>query len=154
MLAGMVCLAAATAPALAAEKCESKDNRAIGAWKLNLQESIAPQGSPFRPYTLVVRRSDEVLDFVYKGIGHDGKPFDFAYNAQADGVVRELGSGLKGSMTRLPSGNYEARLWMPDGSFENKFCQLDASGNKDICLATLTAANGSVVFFKQVLDRQ
>jgi len=125
----------------------------IGTWKLNLKESIAPQGRQFEPYTIVLRRADDVLDFTYHGF-RDGKPFEFSYAAKADGVVHELEGGMRGAMIRLPSGNYEARLWLPDGSYENKFCQLAAGGKQQICLATVTQADGSVVFFKQVQDRQ
>lgn len=143
-----------TTPAVALAAPAGKAVSSVGTWKLNLAESIAPQGSPFHPYTVEVRRSDEVLDFTYHGETAKGEPFDFTYAGKADGVVRDLGGGLKGSMIRLPSGNYEARLWSPDGSYENKFCQLGADGNKNICLATVTAPNGNVVFFKQVSDRQ
>lgn len=126
---------------------------ALGTWKLNLKESIAPQGRGFNPYTVILRRADDVLDFTYHGF-REGKPFEFTYAAKADGIVRELEGGLKAAMIRLPSGNYEARLWLPDGSYEDKFCQLAAGGKQQICLATITQPDGSVVFFKQVQDKQ
>lgn len=138
--------------ACAASADEQTVRSSIGSWKLNLQESIAPQGRQFSPYTVVLRRADDVLDFTYHGF-HDGKPFEFTYAAKADGEVREVEGGIKAAMVRLPSGNYQARLWLPDGSYEEKFCQLAAGGKQQICLATVTQADGSVVFFKQVQDR-
>lgn len=151
---GAATVAMIAAPAIALAAPADKAPSSVGTWKLNLAESIAPQGSPFHPYTVVVKRADEVLDFTYSEERATGEPFEFAYSGKADGVVRDLGGGLKGAMVPLPSGNYEARLWSPNGTYVNKFCQLDAGGNKDICLATVTAPNGDVTFFKQVLDRQ
>jgi hypothetical protein len=136
-----------------ARPSEHAVRNSLGTWKLNLKESIAPQGRTFNPYTVVVRRADEVLDFTYYG-SHDGKAYEFHFTAKADGTVHELEGGIKAAMVRLPSGNYEARMWLPDGSFENKFCQMAAGGKQQICLATLTEPDGSVVFFKQVQDRQ
>lgn len=147
-------LALLATPAIVFAATDDQGSSAIGAWKLNLAESIAPQGSPFRPYTVVVKRADDVLDFAYTSVGENGQPFRFGYAGKADGVVRDLEGGLKGSMTRMPSGNYDAKLWASDGTYENKFCQLLAGGRKQVCMATVTAANGNVVFFKQVLDRQ
>ncbi|MBV6423997.1 MAG: hypothetical protein NAOJABEB_01807 [Steroidobacteraceae bacterium] len=147
LLVGMILLGSAVAD-------EPRDHSSsIGTWKLNLKESIAPQGRQFNPYTVVLRRADDMLDFSYYGV-REGKPFNFVYTAKADGVVRDLEHGIKAAMIRLPSGNYEARLWLPDGTYENKFCQLAAGGQQQICLATVTEPDGSVVFFKQVQDRQ
>lgn len=132
-------------------------NPLIGTWKLNLEQSIAPQGSRFDPFTVVTKRADTHLDFTYTATDRHGKPVTFSYNAIADGVERAIPSsvtGLKATNTRLPSGAYESGLRMPDGSYENKFCQVDASRIRMICMAAVTQADGSVVFFKQVLDKQ
>ncbi|MBV6423998.1 MAG: hypothetical protein NAOJABEB_01808 [Steroidobacteraceae bacterium] len=152
-LSTIVVLAAVAVSGAFAQDPGHSPARGVGTWKLNLEESIAPQGRHFNPYTVVVRRADEILDFTYHGF-HDGKPYEFTYSAKADGEVRDMGGGMRAAMVRLPSGNYEARLWLPDGSFENKFCQIVVGGNKQVCLATLTQPDGSVVFFKQVQDRQ
>jgi hypothetical protein len=130
----------------------------LGTWKLNLEESIAPQGVEFRPYVVEVTRADSVLEFAYTATTPDGKTHSFQSSSEADGVVRDLpGSGetagLKGAMIRLPNGSYEARLWAKDGSYENKFCQVLAGEEKQVCLATMTHADGHVTFFKQVLDK-
>lgn len=154
-MAAIIVLGTAMAPALAAgdSATDASTNSKLGTWKLNLKESIAPQGRAFNPYTVVVRRADEVLDFTYHGF-REGQPYEFHYTAKADGVVREVEGGMKAAMILLPSGNYEARLWLPDGSYENKFCQMTAGGKQQVCLATVTQPDGSVVFFKQVQDRQ
>jgi hypothetical protein len=146
-----ICLIAATSVVKAEEPSDKFS--AVGTWKLNLKESIAPQGKQFSPYTVVVRGTGDIVDYTYHGF-QDGKPYEFTYKAKADGVVRDMGGGLKAAMLRLPSGNIDARLWAPDGSYENKFCQLSADGMQVICLATVTYPDGSVVFFKQVQDRQ
>lgn len=151
IIASVLLVGTSTTPALADESGAHQSS--IGIWKLNLKESIAPQGRQFDPYTVELRRADEILDFTYHGF-REGKPFDFSFVAKADGVVHELEHGLKAAMIRLPSGNYEARLWLPDGSYENKFCQLSANAKQQICLATVTQPDGSVIFFKQVQDRQ
>ncbi|MCR9095118.1 MAG: hypothetical protein NXI30_12940 [bacterium] len=130
----------------------------LGKWRLNLEESIPPQGATFRPYVVEVLRADDVLEFEYTATGPDGRRHSFGSSSIADGVVRDLpGSGdtagLRGAMIRLPNGSYEARLWAPDGSYENKFCQVMKGFEKQVCLATVTHADGHVTFFKQVLDR-
>jgi hypothetical protein len=126
----------------------------VGTWKLNVRDSIAPQGITFREYTVVVRRDDEILDFTYTAPLPDGKTYSFGYKGKPDGSIQPMEGGGKEAMTRLPSGNIEARLWSADGTLETKYCQLDASRNRNVCLATVTAPNGNTVFFKQVMDRQ
>lgn len=152
VLVAVLFVGMASIPAAQAEQPIDK-NSSIGTWRLNLSESIAPQGRNFDPYTVVLKSKDGVLNFTYQST-RDGKPYEFAYDAEADGVARDVGGGMKAAMVRLPSGNIEARMWLPDGSFENKFCQLSADGMKNVCLATITQPDGSVVFFKQVMDRQ
>ena len=148
----------ASAGEAAGDTAESPSHPRLGAWKLNLEESIAPQGAQFRPYVVVVTRADSVLEFSYTATGPDGKKHTFGSSSQADGVVRDLpGSGetagLKGAMTQLPNGSYEAQLWAKDGTYENKFCQVLAGYQKQVCLATVTHPDGHVTFFKQVLDK-
>jgi hypothetical protein len=155
-LVGMVltCAGASTMANASDPSCDALCKKTVGTWHLNLKESIAPQGTSFDPYEVVVRKAGAYEDFSYTSTSPDGKQFKFSYNAPTDGVIRDLGSGVKGTMILLPDGSIEARLWLPDGSYENKFCQLDASLRKVICLATVTEADGYVVFFKQVLDKQ
>lgn len=142
-----------------AEESESPTSHPrLGKWRLNLEESIEPQGVTFRPYVVEVLRADDILEFEYTATGPDGREHTFGSSSVADGVVRELpGSGdtagLRGAMIRLPNGSYEARLWAADGSYENKFCQVLNGHEKQVCLATVTHADGHVTFFKQVLDR-
>jgi hypothetical protein len=143
---------------VAADEGPDASSPTLGTWRLNLEESIPPQGVTFDPFVVVVGRADSVIDFAYTATGPDGKEHTFGFASPADGVVRELpasGSkvGLRGAMIRLPSGSYESRLWTPSGRYENKFCQVVAGGLKQVCLATLTYPDGSVAFFKQVLDR-
>ena len=129
----------------------------IGTWKLNLKESVAQQGVAEHEYTLVVRRSDSQLVFDYKSTDEKGQPVSFTWDLPSDGVVRKLSgafAGARGTVVRLPAGTFEFRLWRPDGSYENKFCQVSANLKQTICLATVTAGDGSVSFFRQVLDKQ
>jgi len=144
--------------ALAGDDGREAKHPRIGTWRLNLEESIAPQGVAFKPYVVEVTRADTVLEFAYTATGPDGKEHTFGSSSEADGVVRDLpGSGdtagMKGAMIRLPNGSYEARLWAKDGTYENKFCQILAGEQQNVCLATVTHPDGHVTFFKQVLDR-
>ena len=129
-----------------------------GTWRLNLEESIAPQGRVFNPYVVTLTRRDELLTFAYTATGPNGEKHTFGYDSKADGVVRELpGSGdtagMKGAMILLPSGLIESRLWAKDGSYENKICIPLAGEQQMACLATITYPDGHTTFFKQVLDR-
>ncbi|EZP73955.1 hypothetical protein BV96_00043 [Sphingomonas paucimobilis] len=128
----------------------------IGTWKLNLEESIAPQGIQFRQYTVVIRSASPEVDWTYSNTDAQGRPYSFTFKGKADGVVRDLPGvpGLKGSMTLLPSGIVDAKLWSADGSYENKFCIMGVSLRKQTCMALIKSAGGEVVFFKQVIDKQ
>ena len=144
--------------AMAADDGPGASGPMLGTWRLNLEESIPPQGVEFEPFVVVVSRADSVIEFAFTATATDGSEHTFGFGGPADGVVRELpasGSraGMKGAMIHLPSGSYESRLWTKSGRYENKFCQVVAGGQRQVCLATLTYPDGSVTFFKQVLDR-
>lgn len=151
MLAATVALSSS-----AVAVAQSAKDPSIGTWKLNLEESIAPQGIKFRQYTVVIRSASPEVDWTYSNTDEQGRAFSFTYKGKADGVVRELPGvpGLKGSMTLLPSGIVDAKLWSADGSYENKFCIMGTTLRKQTCLATITSPGGEVVFFKQVIDKQ
>jgi hypothetical protein len=135
---------------------QDKRDPNIGTWKLNLEESIAPQGIKFRQYTVVIRSASPDVDWTYSNTDAEGRPYSFTFKGKADGVVRDLPGvpGLKGSMTLLPSGIVDAKLWSADGSFENKFCIMGVTLRKQTCMALIKSAGGEVVFFKQVIDKQ
>ena len=144
--------------AIAADDGPDVSGPMLGTWRLNLEESIPPQGVEFDPFVVVVSRADSVIEFAFTATAPDGSEHTFGFGGPADGVVRELpasGSraGMKGAMIRLPSGSYESRLWTRSGRYENKFCQVVAGGQRQVCLATLAYPDRSVTFFKQVLDR-
>ncbi len=142
-----------------ADETGSPDSHArSGTWRLNLEESIAPQGRAFNPYVVSMGQRGSELTFAYTATGPDEQKHEFGYDGKADGVVRELpGSGdtagMKGAMILLPSGLIESRLWAQDGSYENKFCIPLADEQQMACLATVTYPDGHTTFFKQVLDR-
>lgn len=138
-------------PALATGKEWSE----TGTWALNLEQSIPPQGRTFRPFTVVVRSSDDVLDFTQTTTDAAGKEIAFSHSSPTDGVVRDLPGmpGAKAAFTRLPSGVIDAKLWFPDGSLQNKICVLETSLRRQVCLATITSPSGNTVFFKHVLDK-
>lgn len=142
---------AAAAPAQAADEAAAS----VGTWRLNLAESIPPQGKQFRPFTVVIRSSGDVLDFTQTEAGADGQPRSFNHRTQTDGVIRDVPGypGARMAMLRLPSGVIDARFWFPNGSLQNKFCLLDNTLRRQVCLATITAPGGEVTFFKHVLDR-
>jgi len=153
--AASLALAALTIVSATAGAKEGADPN-IGTWKLNLEESIAPQGQTFRQYTVVIKSASPAVDWTYYNTDEKGQPYQFSYKGVADGVVRDLPGvpGLKGSMTLLPSGIVDAKLWSADGTYENKFCIMGVTLRKQTCLATVTSPHGSVVFFKQVIDKQ
>ena len=97
-----------------------------------------------------------MLDDTYYNTDDKGQKVEFSYKAPADGKVREIAGipGMTGSMTLLPSGIVDAKLWSADGTYENKFCIMGVTLSKQICMATVTSPNGNVVFFKQVIDKQ
>lgn len=152
-----IAIGIATLAALAAVPSDAApdQNPNVGTWKLNLKESIAPQGETFQPYTVVIRSTGPDVDWTYYGTA-EGRPYEFSFKGKADGQVRDLPGvpGLKGSMTMLPSGIVDAKLWSADGSYENKFCIMGLSMRKQTCLATITYPTGVTVFFKQVIDKQ
>ena len=139
-----------------AAMAQSGVDPSVGTWKLNVEESIAPQGQTFRSYTVVIRSASPDVDWTYHNTDKEGRPFEFTFKGKADGVVRELPGvpGLKGSMTLLPSGIVDAKLWSADGTYENKFCIMGVTLRRQTCLATVTSPHGDVVFFKQIIDKQ
>ena len=145
-LAAAACLLAGAAPAEAPSQ--------VGTWEHNRQESIG-MPDPDARETVEIRRYDSVLDYTWTGIDKDGKKSTFSYSSPADGVVRELPGfdGLRGSMTRTPSGVIDAKLWFPDGSWEEKFCIL-SSATRLTCFATYSDAAGKVSLFKQIFDKR
>ncbi|MBK7948747.1 MAG: hypothetical protein IPK00_08400 [Deltaproteobacteria bacterium] len=126
----------------------------VGTWVHNPRESIN-MPDPDEAQTVEIRRDDTVLDYTWTGIAKDGKTSTFSYSMAADGVVRALpgSEGLRGSMTRTPSGVIEAKLFFPDGSSEEKFCIL-TSAKRLTCFATFTDGTGKTSLFKQVFDKR
>lgn len=126
----------------------------VGTWVHNAQESIN-MPDPDASETVEIRRYDSVLDYTWTGVSGDGETSTFTYASPADGRVRELPGmqGLRGSMTRTPSGIIDAKLWFPDGSSEEKFCIL-SSPTRLTCFATFADSAGRTSLFKQVFDRR
>ena len=151
-----VTLGLLAATALNAGASNAADNPSLGTWKLNVAESIAPQGTTFHPYTVVIRSAEGLLDYTYYNTDEKGQKVEFSYKAPADGKVREIAGipGMTGSMPLLPSGIVDAKLWSADGTYENKFCIMGVTLRKQTCMATVTSPNGHVAFFKQVIDKQ
>lgn len=127
----------------------------LGTWELNLEESIAPPGRPFRPFRVTVYESGEFLDFTQISTNAAGEPTEFSHRTRIDGVERELPGmpGARAAFTRLPSGVVDAKLRFPDGSLQNKICVMQPSMRQQMCLATITSPLGHTVFFKHVLDK-
>lgn len=126
----------------------------VGTWVHNARESIN-MPDPGVSETVEIRRYDSVLDYTWTGISKDGEKSSFSYSSPADGEVRELpgSEGLRGSMTRTPSGVIDAKLWFPDGSSEDKFCIL--SGPMRLtCFATFVDSAGKTSLFKQIFDKR
>jgi len=135
---------------------ETPPNPSIGTWKLNVAESIAPQGKTVQPYTVTIRSTSPILDYTYESVDDKGNKVVFNWKAPTDGKVVDIPGvpGLRGSMTMLPSGIVDAKLWMPDGTYENKFCIMGVSLRKQTCMAQVTSPEGDVVFFKQIIEKQ
>ncbi len=134
---------------------QAEEGRVAGTWKLNLEQSIPPQGQTFRPFTVVIRESGAMLDFTQHTTLANGRTHEFSHRTATDGVERDLPGmpGARVAMTRLPSGVIDAKLRFADGSLQNKVCLLQVSLNQQVCFATIKAPNGNVSFFRHVLDR-
>ncbi len=147
LLLAFACLGAGTAAAADAPS-------SVGTWEHNRKESIG-MPDPEQRETVEIRRYDSVLDYTWTGAAADGTTSTFSYASPADGKVRELpGSpGLRGSMTRTPSGIIEAKLWFPDGAWEEKYCLL-SSPTRLTCFATYSDSDGKIALFKQIFDRR
>jgi hypothetical protein len=126
----------------------------VGTWVHNAQESIN-KPDPDEAQTVEIRRYDTVLDYTWTGVAKGGKTSTFSYSMAADGVVRALpgSDGLRGSMTRTPSGVIEAKLFFPDGASEEKFCLLSAP-TRLTCFATYVDSTGKTSLFKQIFDKR
>jgi len=126
-----------------------------GHWILNTEESIAPQGVVFAPFTLVIRESGDHLDFTQYNRNAEGDVVAFSHRSATDGISRALPGmpGAAAAFTRLPSGIIDAKLRFADGSLQNKICVLQSSLVRQVCLATITSPSGTTVFFKHVLDK-
>ncbi len=126
----------------------------VGTWVHNPHESIN-MPDPDEAQTVEIRRYDTVLDYTWTGVAKDGKTSTFSYSMAADGVVRALpgSDGLRGSMTRTPSGVIEAKLFFPDGASEEKFCLLSAP-TRLTCFATYVDSAGKTSLFKQIFDKR
>lgn len=126
----------------------------VGTWVHNAKESIN-MPDPDEAQTVEIRRHDTVLDYTWTGVAPDGKTSTFSYSMAADGVVRALpgSDGLRGSMTRTPSGVIEAKLFFPDGASEEKYCLLSAP-TRLTCFATYVDSAGKTSLFKQIFDKR
>lgn len=141
----------ASGTALAASA--TSDSGRVGTWKVNVEKSIPPQGEVQHPYTVVTRRADTVLDFTFH-TEKDGKPYQYSWNAQADGTVREIVPGIRGKVELLPGKSYKMTMWYDKtGMVEEQVCLLQIGGDRMECYATFTQAMGAVVFTKVVMDR-
>lgn len=136
-------------------RAETDPEPLIGTWVLNLEESIPPQGTTFRAFTVTIRESGEMLDFTQITSDASGNEVEFSHRSPTDGIVRELPGmpGTRAAFTRLPSGVIDAQLWYPDGTHQNKICVLQVSLRTQVCLATITSPSGHTVFFRHVLDK-
>jgi len=147
LLLATACLCAGAAPAADAPS-------QVGTWEHNRKESIG-MPDPEARETVEIRRYGDVLDYTWTGVAADGTKSTFSYASPADGKVRELpGSpGLRGAMTRTPSGIIEAKLWFPDGSWEEKYCLL-STPTRLSCFATYSDSAGKISLFKQIFDKR
>jgi hypothetical protein len=126
----------------------------VGIWVHNKAESIG-MPDPEMSETVEIRRYDTILDYTWNGVDAKGTKSTFSYSMAADGKVHDLpgSEGLRGSMTKTPSGVIDAKLFFPDGSSEDKFCILSAP-TRLTCFATYVDAAGKTSLFKQVFDKR
>lgn len=146
-LSGIGATATAQAPA--------SDPR-VGTWRLNLAQSIPPQGTAFDPFVATVTAGKPgTLSFHYRATRPDGTSVDFSYDGVLDGKMHPLpgNARLEGSFEFLWGGIIRSVLRWRDGTVEDKACTLDLAVRHQTCIGTMTAPQGHVVFFKQVLDR-
>lgn len=129
----------------------------VGTWKLNLAESIPPQGKSFAPFMATVKPAPAgSLEFSYRSELPNGQIEEFGYQAKIDGVMRDLpgNMGLKGSMTQLDGGVIKSILKWKDGTEEDKVCVMDLDLKRQTCLGIMISPQKDIVFFKQVLNKQ
>ena len=126
----------------------------VGTWVHNAKESIN-MPDPDTAQTVEIRRYDTLLDYTWTGVSGSGEKSTFSYSMVADGTERALpgSEGLRGSMTRTPSGVIDAKLFFPDGSSEDKFCIL-SSPTRLTCFATFIDSAGKTSLFKQIFDKR
>ena len=156
-LASALAVSLLFAPGLAAAKAEGNSDPRIGTWKLNIEQSIPPQGKSFAPFTAVVRPAPQgMLDFTYRSELPGGQIEEFGYRAQIDGTMRDLpgNMGLKGAMTPMAGNVISSLLRWADGTEEDKICNMDIALRQQTCIGMMTSPQKDVVFFKQVLDKQ
>jgi len=156
-IASILVAALLLVPGLAMAKAEGASDPRTGTWKLNITQSIPPQGKSFAPFTAVVHPAPQgSLDFTYRSELPDGQVEEFGYRAQIDGVLRDLPGNmrLKGAMTPMAGNIIRSLLRWPDGTEEDKICNLDITLQQQTCIGIMTSPQKDVVFFKQVLDKQ
>lgn len=156
-LIGALAAALLLVPGLAAARTENTGDPRIGTWKLNIAQSIPPQGKSFAPFTAIVHPAPQgSLDFTYRSELPGGQVEEFGYRAQIDGVLRDIPGNmrLKGAMTPMAGNVIRSLLRWPDGTEEDKICNLDMTLRQQTCIGMMTSPQKDVVFFKQVLDKQ
>ena len=137
--------------AMAASKPDGSER--VGTWKVNVEKAIPFQGEVQKPYTVVMRQADTVLDFTFK-TQRDGKPYEYSWRQESDGQVHDVAKGIRGKVELLPNGNHQMTMWYDrDGTVEEQVCNLQVGGNQLVCFATFTHRDGSVAFTKVVMDR-
>lgn len=141
--------------AIAPTRAQGADPR-VGTWRLNLDQSIPPQGIRFDPFVATVTAGEPgTLTFSYRATRPDGTSVDFSYDGVLDGKVRPLpgNAGLEGSFEFLWGGIIRSVLRWKDGTVEDKACNLDLAARHQTCMGMFTSPQGHVSFFKQVIDK-